>query len=263
MIFLLPVIVFALGLLIGSFLNVVILRINTGRSVVHGRSKCARCSRPLAWYELFPVFSFLLLKGKCRTCESHISFQYPLVELVTAIVFVVIYSKILVAGAFTSLAAIAFVFALVVAALLIVIMVYDIRHKIIPDMVVYPFILLAFLSVIWRAVMVPGFSLMTGLVGGVMVALPFFLLWYFSKGRLMGYGDVKLVLGIGWLTGFSVGISALVLAFWIGGIVGLLLIGLTKRYGMKSELAFGPFLIIGFFIATLWSVTLQSLFPLW
>jgi leader peptidase (prepilin peptidase)/N-methyltransferase len=263
MIFLLPLIVFAFGLLIGSFLNVVILRINTGRSVVHGASKCARCNRPLAWYELVPVFSFLALRGRCRTCKLDISFQYPLVELVTAILFVLLYSKILVAGMFAPSAWIVFGFGLVVASLLVVITVYDVRHKIIPDSVVFPFILLAFLSVIWRGAMVPGFSVLGGLMGGALVAVPFFLLWYFSKGKLMGFGDVKLMLGIGWLTGLMLGISTLILSFWIGGIVGLFLIGLTKRYGMKSEVPFGPFLIVALGLVELWGVTLHSLFPVW
>ena len=263
MILLLPVIIFALGLLIGSFLNVVILRINTGRSVVHGRSACARCNRELRWYELIPVFSFLALRGRCRTCRIDISFQYPFVELITAIVFVFLYSKILVMGGFMLSAWISFAFALVVASLLIVMMIYDLRHKIIPDVVVYPFILLAFVSVIWKGATIASFSAPTALFQGVVVALPFFLLWYFSKGKLMGFGDVKLMLGIGWLTGLMLGASVLLLSFWIGGIVGLLLIGFTRRYGMKSEVPFGPFLIVALFIVKVWGVTIHSLFPLW
>lgn len=260
---LVPLIVFVIGLIVGSFLNVVILRINTGRSVVHGRSACARCSRTLTCYELVPVFSFLALRGRCRTCKLEISFQYPVVELLTAITFVLLYSKIVVAGFFVWSAWIAFAFAAIVASLLVVITVYDLRHKIIPDGIVYPFILLSLLSVVYRAVLIPGFAIVPALFGGVFVALPFFLLWYFSKGRLMGFGDVKLMLGIGWLVGLAAGISVLVLSFWIGGIVGLFLIGTTRRYGMKSEVPFGPFLILALFIVEMWGVTLASVFPLW
>lgn len=259
----LPLIVFAIGLLIGSFLNVVILRINTGRSIVNGRSKCARCGRVLAWYELIPVASFLGLRGKCRTCKEGISFQYPFVELVTAIVFVICYIKFLLAGMFTPAAWIAFVFALCIASLLIVITVYDVRHRVIPDVVVYPFILLALGSVVYRVMEYPALSLFGALLGGVLVALPFFLFWYFSKGRVMGFGDVKLALGIGWLLGIAQGYSAVVLAFWIGAIVGLFLLALTRRYGMKSQIPFGPFLVLGVFIVALWGVTISTLFPLW
>ena len=259
----LPFGIFALGLLIGSFLNVVILRMNTGRSVVVGRSKCARCSRELAWYELIPVLSFLGLRGKCRTCKQPISFQYALVELVTAIVFVIIYTKIVIVGGFTAAAITLFLFALIIASLLIVITVYDLRHKIIPDNMVYPFILLALLAIVWQSVLVPEFRILPALVEGAVVALPFFLLWHFSKGRLMGFGDVKLMLGIGWLMGLTAGFTVLVLSFWIGGIIGLFLLALTRHYGMKSQIPFGPFLILGLFIVALWNVTISSLFPIW
>ncbi len=260
---LLPVIIFLFGLLIGSFLNVVILRMNTGRSVVVGRSKCARCNHTLAWYELVPVFSFLGLRGKCRTCEQSISFQYPLVELVTGITFVIAYSHFVVAGGFTIQAIITYIFALIVASLLIVIMVYDLRHKIIPDTVVYPFILLAIGSIFYQAYFVSTFSVWYALLGGALVALPFFLLWFFSKGKLMGFGDVKLALGIGWLVGLASGYGVILLSFWIGGIIGLFLLALTRRYGMKSQIPFGPFLIVALCIVVLWGVTISTLFPLW
>lgn len=258
-----PLIVFAVGLLVGSFLNVVILRMNTGRSVVTGRSKCARCNRTLAWYELVPVLSFLALRGKCRQCRVSISFQYPLVELLTAIVFVVSYTKIVIEGGFTTLAWVSFFFTLVIASLLLVMTVYDLRHKIIPDSVVYPFILLAIASIVWKAFTIQQFAVGGAIVDGVVVALPFFLLWYLSKGRVMGFGDVKLALGIGWLVGLSIGFGSILLAFWIGAVVGLLLLGVTRTYGMKSEVPFAPFLVTGLFIASMWGITIQTLFPLW
>ncbi len=260
---LLPLIIFAFGLLIGSFLNVVILRLNTGRSVVVGRSACATCARTLHWYELVPVFSFLGLGGKCHTCKQSISFQYPLVELLTGIYFVLAYSRLVIGGGFTALSWLSFVFALVVGALLLIIAVYDLRHQIIPDMIVYPFILIALASVLYRALTVPTYSFAAALVGGVFVALPFFLIWFFSKGRAMGFGDVKLALGIGWLVGLSAGFAVFVLSFWIGGIVGLFLLALSRKYKMKSEVPFGPFLIIALCIVGLWGVTLSTLFPIW
>ena len=124
----LPIIIFGLGLIIGSFLNVVILRLNTGRSIAKGRSACPRCSNTLSWYELIPVFSFLGLRGKCRSCKAPISFQYPLVELLSAIIFVLLYSKIFLVEGFSFLTLLSFVFACTVASLLLVIFVYDIRH---------------------------------------------------------------------------------------------------------------------------------------
>lgn len=259
----LPLLVFVFGLIIGSFLNVVILRMNTGRSVVRGRSKCAVCSRTLAWYELIPVFSFLGLRGKCRTCKTQISFQYALVELVTAITFVIAYIKIVIVGGFDLYAWVAFIFTLVVSSLLIIIFAYDLRHKIIPDKIVYPFILLSLLSIVWKAITIAGFLGGNAIIGGIIVALPFFLLWAFSKGRFMGFGDVKLALGIGWLLGTAGGFAAILFSFWFGGAVGLFLIALSRKYNMKSEIPFAPFLIIGVFVAGLWGITISSLIPIW
>ncbi len=258
----LPIIIFVLGLIIGSFLNVVILRMNTGRSIASGRSMCARCSRPLAWYELIPVFSFIVLRGKCRTCRVPISFQYPVVELATAVLFVLLYIKVALGGGLTPFAWLSFAFACVVGALLVVAGVYDVRHKILPDTVIYPFLLVAVLGIVVKATMVPEFNGLKALFDGVIVGLPLFLLWAVSRGRLMGFGDVKLMLGVGWVLGLSQGIAGLVISFWVGAIFGLFLIALSHRYSMKSQVPFGPFLIIGALIAGLWQVSLSALFPL-
>lgn len=258
----LPLLVFALGLLIGSFLNVVILRMNTGRSMVTGRSACARCDNTLTWYELIPVFSFVGLRGKCKTCKASISFQYPLVELLTGIVFVMLYTHFFLPLVFVGLGWLPFVFAATVACVLIVILVYDLRHQIIPDHAVYLFIILALLSIFYRAFTVPGFAVLGALVGGVVVALIFFLLWYFSNGRAMGFGDVKLGLGMGWLLGLSSGLAAVIVSFWIGGIVGLLMIAVSRSYSMKSRVPFAPFMIAAIAIVAIWGIRFSSLFPL-
>jgi leader peptidase (prepilin peptidase) / N-methyltransferase len=258
-----PVAIFVLGLLIGSFLNVVILRMNTGRSVSKGRSKCARCSKVLAWYELIPVLSYLSLKGKCRSCKLPISHQYPIVELLTGIAFIALYTKTILSAGFTTTSLIEFIFFATIASLLIVIVIYDLRHQIVPDQIVYPFIILSLISVAWKALTIPGYMLGTAVVEGVVVALPFFLLWFFSKGRMMGFGDVKLALGMGWLLGLSSGVAALFLAFWIGGIIGLFLLAATRTYKMRSQVPFAPFLIAGLIIAGGWGITLGTLFPLW
>lgn len=258
----LPILVFGLGLIVGSFLNVVILRLNTGRSIVKGRSKCASCSRILSWYELIPVFSFLGLRGKCSSCKAPISFQYPFVELVTAIVFIVLYTKIILVWGFTFVTILSFIGAAIVAALLIIITIYDIRHKIIPDKIVYPFIFLGFISIIWKAIVAPGFLPTPYIIAGPLLAAPFFFIWFLSKGRAMGFGDVKLALGMGWFLGVAASLVTFFLSFWFGAIIGLFLIALS-RAKMKSQIPFAPFLIFAFFIVSLWGITLQSLFPIW
>ena len=233
----------------GSFLNVVIYRHNTGMTV-GGRSMCFSCGKKLKWFELVPVLSFFLLRGKCSVCKSKISWQYPAVEFITGLLFL---------GAYLTVSNIYLLaYLLVQLSLLIVIAVYDLRHKIIPDAFVYSFAGLALMSVLWVFVESRDFSsLLFDVLAGPVYFLPFASLWYFSKGTWMGFGDAKLALGIGWFLGMGEAYIAIILAFWIGALVGLSMIAygrITKlshgqeKVTMKSEIPFGPFLILGLFI---------------
>lgn len=257
------VIVFLLGLIIGSFLNVVIFRINTGKTFVTGRSKCMCCGRTLNWYELIPVFSFIFLGGRCKTCKAKISFQYPLVELLTGLSFVILFLTTINKFGISYLAFADFAFLSVIASLLIVALVYDIRHKIIPDSINFTFIAMSMVSIVWRYFTIPDFPTGETFLAGFALAAPFFLLWLLSRGRWMGFGDVKFAIGMGWLLGLSIGFMALLFAFWIGGIVGIIILILSKKYSLKSEIAFAPFLVIGTFIAGVWGITLEKFFTLW
>jgi len=258
------VFIFLLGTIIGSFLNVVIFRFNSGRKISKGRSICMTCSRSLRWYELIPVFSFLIQSGRCRRCASRISHQYPLVELFTGLVFTLIALKFL-PILFVSYWSFIFlvVFFVFIFSLLIVISVYDLRHKIIPDKLVFIFIITTILSLfINHSGLGSVFHLPTplALMAGPIFSIPFVLLWYFSKGRLMGLGDGKLILGIGWLLGLSEGIFALIISFWVGTIVSLLLIVISrKKINMKTEIPFAPFLIISTLVTFLFSLDINSL----
>lgn len=252
-----------LGAIIGSFLNVVILRYGTGRGV-NGRSGCMSCGYKLRWFDLMPVVSWVMLGGKCRQCRSKISKQYPLVELTTAALFGLIAHYV--SGFGVVLTMIPFVFAwyAIIASLLVVVFVYDMRHKIIPDGLSFTFMGMALAQTLYM--LPPHFW--TGLIGwldllaGPIIAAPFFLIWYFSSGRLMGFGDIKLMLGIGWFLGFGAGLSAVVLAFWIGAVFSLVLIlahRLKKgasRITMKQEIPFAPFLILGILIQFFWPLNL-------
>ena len=269
--------VFLLGTIIGSFLNVVIYRFNTGRTITKGRSICMSCNRNLRWYELIPVLSFLIQSGKCRRCTSKISHQYPLVELVTGLVFALIAFKFLPVLYFSYWAYIFFVVLFVfIFSLLIVISVYDLRHKIIPDKLVFVFIIISFLSIFINSngfghiFTLPTFS---ALASGPILALPFVLLWFFSKGRLMGLGDGKLVLGIGWMLGISSGLFAIILSFWLGTIISVIIMLLSKglpalkweqagKMNMKTEIPFAPFLIISALVTFLFSFNIFSLIKL-
>lgn len=240
-----------LGLIVGSFLNVAILRYNTGKSL-GGRSGCFSCGHGLGWQEMIPVVSFLALGGRCRHCGSKISRQYPAVELLTAVLFGLSAAKF-----YPDLTSI--VFYCLMMSLLVMIVVYDLKHKIIADEPVYIFGGLALLAPIltgWmtRDLVGMGKLVLWNLIGGMVIFSFFFSLWYFSNGRWMGFGDAKLGFGLGALLGLSGAVNAVVLAFWLGAGIGLILVGLSKmqkikalrrRFSIKSEIPFAPFLVAG------------------
>lgn len=247
------VLIGAFGLIIGSFLNVVILRdsstkltVSTGRSVFKGRSRCFACGHILQWHELIPLVSFFIQKGKCRACKAGISSQYPIVELLTGIMFVLVWLKafdysLLVTG-----------YWLLFFSLLIVISVYDFRTKIIPDRFVYPLIALgvgyALLS--YYALRITGYALLYDALTALSAAAFFALLWLISQGKWIGFGDAKLTLGLGLFLGWPLILLALLFAVWSAAITGIGLI-LFKGYTRKSEIPFGPFLALGAFAAFL------------
>ena len=237
---------FILGTIIGSFLNVVAIRYNTGRSN-GGRSSCYSCNKALSWHELFPVFSFIFLRGRCRHCKSKISWQYPLVELTTGLIFLGLFLflnnsySILFPSYF-----ILYTYYAIIFCLLIVISIYDFRHKIIPDSFSYAFSLISTIHLFF------GNTSGWDFLAGPIFFLPFYLIWRISDGKWMGLGDGKLVLGIGWLLGLIDGLSAIVLAFLVGAAVALCAMAYQKivshpRHSLhfKSEIPFGPFLILG------------------
>jgi leader peptidase (prepilin peptidase) / N-methyltransferase len=261
------VFIFLLGTIIGSFLNVVIYRFNTGKSIAKGRSICMNCNQNLRWYELVPLFSFLIQGGKCRHCKSKISLQYPIVEIITGFIFTLIFFKFLpilfFAPALFSIYVIYFVF---IFSILVVISIYDLKHKIIPDKLVFIFIIASFINIFINPQIFGSFFALPNifsLISGPLLALPFVLIWFLSKGRLMGLGDGKLILGIGWLLGVSQGIFSIILAFWIGAFVSIIMMIVSKKkIGMKTEIPFAPFLIVSTFVAFLFSLDLSFLIKL-
>lgn len=229
---------FLLGTIVGSFLNVLILRY--GKSL-GGRSHCVDCQKQLSWYELIPILSFVYLRGKCFSCGKRISIQYPLVELLTGALFLGVFLK---TGDIVETLFIIFLFSM-----LVFMLVYDLYHKIIPDFFSYGF---AVLSFVYMILFVPYDYL--AILAGPILFLPFFILWIVSSGRWLGLGDGKLAVGIGWFLGLYGGISAILLAFWIGALfgIGLMLISQLssskKAITMKTEVPFAPFLILGLWL---------------
>jgi prepilin signal peptidase PulO-like enzyme (type II secretory pathway) len=246
---------FLFGAIIGSFLNVVILRHEKGEGV-GGRSYCPSCHKQLVWYELIPVVSYLVQGGRCRGCGTYVSAQYPLVELSTGVAFVLI--------ALRGESVPAMLLDAVMWSLLMVITVYDLRTKLIPDVFSYTFAVLGLMSTL-LATGAPALSTLPAvLYPGILLFLPFYLLWWYSEGRWIGLGDGKLALGIGWYLGLSAGANAVMLAFWIGAAVSLLLIGWSRirfrgkplgvSMSLRTEVPFGPFLVFGCALAYFFGV---------
>lgn len=244
---------FLFGIIIGSFLNVVILRFGTGMSIATGRSKCFSCGKTLSWYELIPLVSFIIQWGKCRSCGARLSTQYPVVELAGGLALPLAYvCSTLVPGIGASIAL--FILLSILLFIYIVIFAYDMRHKLIPDALSYGAALVALAMIAVKAWAWGAIDLYA-VIAGPTFFLFFFAFWHFSRGRWMGLGDGKLALSVGWGLGMGAGVAAMLFAFWIGAIVSVLAIvlqraGLMKgSLGMRSEIPFGPFIIIGFVLS--------------
>jgi len=260
--------VFVFGAIIGSFLNVLILR--HGVKSLNGRSECVSCQKKLLWYELIPILSFFIQRGKCRICRNHISWQYPAVEISTAVIFLTIFNFQFTIFNFSLLQFFDLISLWVIFSLLIIIFVYDFYHKIIPD--TWSFLFSVFALSRFFILDFQGFGYLSIFWAGPVLAFPFLFLWIISRGKWLGLGDAKLALGIGWFLGLVYGSSAIILGVWAGALVGLILISLSKiknkrlfflfkNFTIKSELPFAPFLIFGtilvfFFGWDVWGLSL-------
>lgn len=251
-----------LGATIGSFLNVVIYRSldkipqKKKESWVTGRSRCDNCGELIAWYDNIPLLSFIILKGKCRTCHQPISSSHVVVEILTAALFVWWY--LVGSVVFFKLGEMPFqiiqpLYWLVVGILLLFILMADLRYFIIPDTAV---LLLTLATVIYQATLV-GFGIMRtqdfawSMAAALVVMLGFGFLWLITRGRGLGFGDVKLIFPLSLIVGWPVTIPMVMGAFVLGSVVGLVLIG-SGKHRWKQPLPFGPFLIVSTCINLLW-----------
>lgn len=246
---------FSLGAVIGSFLNVIIYRTAHDEDWIHGRSRCEDCKKKIHWFDNIPVLSFLILEGKCRNCKASISLTHPVVELLTGTLFVWWYWT---GTFFFKLSQEPFqliqpLFWLIIGVLFLVIVITDILYFLIPDRAV-----LALLgsTIFYRiALLVTGIMQPTDFwwsLVGVVIAVAFFAgLWLITKGKGMGFGDVKLMAPIALLVGWPQVIVTIFLSFLIGACVGvgLILVG-KKKFG--QHIPFGPFIILATVITLIW-----------
>ncbi len=229
----------AMGLAVGSFLNVCIYRLPRRESLMFPASHCPVCDRSLAWFENLPLASWLVLRGRCRTCRTPIGVQYPLVEAITAAVFV---SAYFIYGWTPLLAA-----RLLFACAMIVLFVIDLQHRILPNAITLPGIVIGFILSVFLP---PGWlSSLIGLIAGGGVLFAIGEGYYRLRGyEGLGMGDVKMLAMIGAFLGWPLMLVTLVLASFAGSVVGVGLL-VSRRGDMKAALPFGTFLAVGALVA--------------
>lgn len=267
---------------------VIVNRYNTGLAFFKGRSICFSCNVQLQKKDLFPLFSFVLLKGRCRHCKSKIPFQDFFFEVLMGALSLLAAFK---AGLFnTDLSSVfsdsyflihflQYLLITAIFAVILLIAVYDLKHFIIPDSFLVSLFVLAFLYISFFvfsdfSLINAFFFIIKHLLSGVVLALPFLLIFVISKGRWLGFGDIKYMLVIGFFLGLAQGLSAIVLSFWIGATFSLLAILLKKiipyinlplmrnNLTIKSEIPFGPFLSLGVIISFYFNVDLFQIHSL-
>lgn len=251
---LITTILFIFGTVLGSFLSVVILRSITGETWVKGRSRCDECKKTIAWYDNIPLFSYIILGGKCRHCKKPIHTLHPMVEILTGVLLIWWYW-----GGFiffkltqTPFSILQPIFWLAVGLILIYVFIIDLNYKIIPDRAT---IALSFLAIIYRLALVfSGIMQLSDLYKTLLAALVsfifFFGLWFITKGKAMGFGDVKFVIPLALLLGAQKTIVGMFVAFVVGAVIGVLMM-IFKKAKMKTAIPFGPFLIIGTVVSLL------------
>lgn len=230
--------IFILGLAVGSFLNVVIDRLPNNKSIL-GRSHCDYCKKTLKPSNLIPVVSYLIQGGRCQNCRKKLSIQYPVVEIATGLLFVFTWMQFVNLGLETT------ILYLIVVSIFIAMFVTDLKYQIIPDELQVLLFLVSFrLLHLLNNLNLIGY--LERLTFAFVVMIPLLLLFLVTKGRGLGFADVKLAFLLGFLFGFKLGFLVIYLAFITGGVIGFYLL-LTGKKGRKSKIAFGPFIIVSAF----------------
>lgn len=244
---------FILGAIIASFIGVVVARLNTGQSFLRGRSRCDACNAPLSPRALVPIVSFFSSKGRAQCCGAHLSLLAPGIEALLGGLFVLSYLSF---GLSTALP-----FALLSLALLLALVLYDLLHQILPPVLLYPFVLVSGMVAFVDAPSLRFFY--THALIALLIAASLAALHFFSRGRVMGFADAPLALGLALLSGTSA-LAGFIFSFWIGAVVGIALLARRPRGSrIGVEVPFAPFLAAGFLLAlfTQWNPFILILTP--
>lgn len=243
-----------LGLVFGSFVNAWVWRTQTDRSVTHGHSMCPHCKHQLAWYDLVPLLSWVALQGKCRYCKKAISVQYPLVELVTGIVFLGLFYAFMPSNL---LAWLQLVVLCGITVLLLAGFVYDARTMLLPEKFMLPAIGLGLVFMLLRLWEVGLYALVPQLIALGVFMLVYWGIWFFSRGQWLGAGDLRLAAVMGLVLTPKQLVVGVLAAYFIGAAWGVYLI-LKQGKNKKARVAFGPFLIIGFYVGLFFGTTIAN-----
>ena len=227
---------FAIGAIVGSYLNVVIHRVPRGQSTFRPRSRCGACGTGIAWYDNVPVISYVLLRGRCRRCSASYSPRYPLVEACTAVLFAAVFVKF----EFTWTTPVAWLFVSMLVALALI----DFEHLLLPDRITLPGLLLG-LATSFVSDLTGPFSAGLGALFGALILLALIAVYYLLRGELgMGLGDPKMLAMIGAFLGLGKTIATVFMASLAGTLVSTVLI-LARRADRRTKMPFGVYLAIG------------------
>ena len=243
------ILIFILGLIVGSFSNVCIYRIPKNESIIYPASHCPKCNSPIKPIDNIPLLSYILLKGRCRNCKSKISIQYPIVELLTGLIYLII-------SLIYGLSVQTLIYIILSSALIIIAFI-DLDQQIVPDVISLPGIVIGFIIsffVTYISFINSALGILAG--GGIILIIGLAGSVIFKK-EAMGGGDVKLAAMIGAFLGWRYIIISLFLGFFIGALAGIILI-LSKIKSKEDMVPFGPFIVLGSFITILWGEKILS-----
>lgn len=235
------IVILLIGLCIGSFLNVVIDRLPKKESVITGRSYCDNCRKKLTWYELIPVISFFALRRKCKVCKTSLSFQYPVIEIITGVLVLLSFLFLIPNKSLNLFTFISFLYYVLIISSFIAIFVIDIKHGIIPDKII-AFMLVVLLS--YSFISEKGL-IAESFISAVFAFIFFLVLVLITKGKGMGFGDAKLAFTMGLFLSFPGIVVSLYIAFLTGAFVSIILVIWGKKHFRKSTIPFAPFLVFG------------------
>ncbi len=243
------ILIFILGLTVGSFSNVCICRIPKNKSIIFPASHCPKCRSKIKPVDNIPLLSYILLKGRCRHCKSKISIQYPIVELLSGLIYLIIYLAY-------GLSVQTLIYIILSSALVIIAFI-DLNQQIVPDVISLPGIVIGFII----SFFVPYISFINSalgtVVGGGIILIIGLAGSVIFKKEAMGGGDVKLVAMIGAFLGWRYILISLFLGFFLGALAGIILI-LSKIKSKEDKVPFGPFIVLGSFITLLWGEKIIS-----